>query len=145
MVKEILTPIFKFLAATLPIFSSFSPNVDFTIALLPAGIVPMVVMCGYLINVDNIPTYVVPVRWLSWYAHLNELLQARDRRTAPTPVIHTDKPSMRSVYPCSKQINGVVYPSMNFVLSELTNQQPHSTIHIRAQCHLEPLYRLLSI
>ena len=56
--------------------SSFSPNVDFTIALLPAGIVPMVVMCGYLINVDNIPAYVVPVRWLSWYAHLNELLQA---------------------------------------------------------------------
>ncbi len=33
-------------------------------------------MCGYLINVDNIPAYVVPVRWLSWYAHLNELLQA---------------------------------------------------------------------
>ena len=64
---------------------------DFTIALLPAGIVPMVVMCGYLINVDNIPTYVVPVRWLSWYAHLNELLQGRVLQTARTVLKRADR------------------------------------------------------
>ena len=56
-------------------FSSFSPNVDFTIALLPAGIVPLIVFCGYIVNVDYIPTYIKPLRYLSWYSHLNELLQ----------------------------------------------------------------------
>ena len=103
------------------ISSSFSPNVDFTIALLPAGIVPMVVMCGYLINVDNIPAYVVPVRWLSWYTHLNELLQANQWGGVSVDelcIVRDDQPTTPFNY-------------------------THFIIPTRGPCHLELRFRLL--
>ncbi|CAG5079727.1 Oidioi.mRNA.OKI2018_I69.PAR.g9340.t1.cds [Oikopleura dioica] len=47
--------------------SSFSPNIDFTIALLPAAIVPLIVFCGYLLDTSATPPYAGFLKHLSWY------------------------------------------------------------------------------
>jgi len=72
--------------------SSFSPNVDFTIALLPAGIVPLIVFCGYIVNVDYLPYYIQPFRYISWYSHLNELLQINQWSDLTVEDLCTERP-----------------------------------------------------
>lgn len=55
--------------------SSFSPNIEFTIAMLPAAIVPLIVFCGYLMDAATIPKYIGFLKYISWYGYCNELMQ----------------------------------------------------------------------